>query len=375
MHARADATSETAPSWPEDVFAILQRFDVRQVPYVPDAGHSQLIERVLGASSMRAVPLTTEEEGVALLAGAWAGGQRGVLLMQSSGVGNCINMLSLTQIFRFPFLTLVTMRGEWGEFNPWQVPMGSSTRGCSNCPESKCCEPRTRRRCARSSRRRRAGLQRLHADRRPVVAAPDRGKGLHQMSKTNLLERRSVVSSLLRQRKDAIVVGGLGASTYDIAAAGDHDRNFYLWGAMGGAVMIGLGVALAQPDLPVVVITGDGEMLMGMGSSRPSACKSLGIHNRRAGQRGLWRNRRAGEPHRGHCRPRRGRPGLRHRGRPRDRDHGRYRGFCAGMQDVKSGPRFASIKIDSANLERVLSSRDGTFIVNRIRGSLGFSPI
>jgi sulfopyruvate decarboxylase alpha subunit len=132
MHARTEAPSETVPettaSWPEEIFAILQRFDVRQVPYVPDAGHSQLIERVLGASSMRAVPLTTEEEGVALLAGAWAGGQRGVLLMQSSGVGNCVNMLSLTQIFRFPFLTLVTMRGEWGEFNPWQVPMGSRTQ-------------------------------------------------------------------------------------------------------------------------------------------------------------------------------------------------------------------------------------------------------
>jgi sulfopyruvate decarboxylase alpha subunit len=128
MHARADVSGETAPSWPEEIFAILERFDVRQVPYVPDAGHSQLIDRVLG-SSMRAVPLTTEEEGIALLAGAWAGGQRGVLLMQSSGVGNCVNMLSLTQIFRFPFLTLVTMRGEWGEFNPWQVPMGSSTQG------------------------------------------------------------------------------------------------------------------------------------------------------------------------------------------------------------------------------------------------------
>src|SRR6476660_4124813 len=123
MHARA----ETAASWPEEIFSILQRFEVRQVPYVPDAGHSQLIERVLGSSSMRGIALTTEEEGVALLAGAWAGGQRGVLLMQSSGVGNCINMFSLTQIFRFPFLTLVTMRGEWGEFNPWQVPMGSST--------------------------------------------------------------------------------------------------------------------------------------------------------------------------------------------------------------------------------------------------------
>ena len=127
MDARSKAPTETLPSWPDDIFEILERFDVRQVPYVPDAGHSQLIERVLVAPSMRAVPLTTEEEGIALLAGAWVGGQRGVLLMQSSGVGNCINMFSLTQIFRFPFLTLVTMRGEWGEFNPWQVPMGSTT--------------------------------------------------------------------------------------------------------------------------------------------------------------------------------------------------------------------------------------------------------
>jgi sulfopyruvate decarboxylase alpha subunit len=129
MHARTEALSETVPTWPEHIFSILQRFDVRQVPYVPDAGHSQLIERVLGAPSMRGISLTTEEEGVALLAGAWAGGQRGVLLMQSSGVGNCVNMLSLTQVLRFPFLTLVTMRGEWGEFNPWQVPMGSTTAG------------------------------------------------------------------------------------------------------------------------------------------------------------------------------------------------------------------------------------------------------
>jgi len=130
MHVRADASTETAPetAWPDEIFAILQRFGVRQVPYVPDAGHSQLIERVLASSSMRGIPLTTEEEGVALMVGAWAGGERAALLMQSSGVGNCINMLSLTQIFRFPFLTLITMRGEWGEFNPWQVPMGASTQ-------------------------------------------------------------------------------------------------------------------------------------------------------------------------------------------------------------------------------------------------------
>src|SRR5260221_6881195 len=126
MHGRTESPSETAPeaTLPEDIFAILQRFDVRQAPYVPDAGHSQLIERVLGASSMRAVPLTTEEEGAALLAGASAGGQRGGLLMQPMCSGNSLSSLSLRQMFRFPFLTLVTMRGEWGEFNPWQVPMG-----------------------------------------------------------------------------------------------------------------------------------------------------------------------------------------------------------------------------------------------------------
>ena len=129
MPAQATNASEPAIAWPEEIFQILKRFDVRQVAYVPDAGHSQLIERALGEPSMRAVSLTTEEEGVALIAGAWTGGQRGVLLMQSSGVGNCVNMLSLTQIFRLPFLTLVTMRGEWGEFNPWQVPMGSTTAG------------------------------------------------------------------------------------------------------------------------------------------------------------------------------------------------------------------------------------------------------
>src|ERR1700709_1728851 len=112
MHARADAPAENAPSWPEDIFGILQRFDVRQVPYVPDAGHSQLIERVLHAPSMRAVPLTTEEEGVALLAGRRGGGQAGVLVVQSGGGGNWLHLVVIKEIFRFPFLTLVTMRGE-----------------------------------------------------------------------------------------------------------------------------------------------------------------------------------------------------------------------------------------------------------------------
>ena len=114
-------------AWPEAIFSVLRDWDVRQVAYVPDAGHSQLIRRCDGADGMRLVPLTTEEEGIALLAGAWLGDQRGVLLMQSSGVGNCINMLSLARVCRFPLLMLVTMRGQWGEFNPWQVPMGQMT--------------------------------------------------------------------------------------------------------------------------------------------------------------------------------------------------------------------------------------------------------
>src|SRR5579864_7977155 len=115
--------------WQDAVFAALKRAQVKQVGYVPDAGHARLIELAHADADMHAVVLTTEEEGVALAAGAWLGGQRAVLLMQSSGVGNCINMLSLPVNCRMPFLTLVTMRGEWGEFNPWQVPMGSATEG------------------------------------------------------------------------------------------------------------------------------------------------------------------------------------------------------------------------------------------------------
>ena len=196
------------------------------------------------------------------------------------------------------------------------------------------------------------------------------------MSKANLLERRNVVSALLHGRKDAIVVGGLGASTYDIAAVGDHDRNFYLWGAMGGAVMIGLGVALAQPKLPVVVITGDGEMLMGIGSlatvglQQPENLTVVVLDNEVYGETGGQAS---------------------HTGTNTDlvgvakacgiadaramATMAEIEAFAKTMQDISSGPRFASIKIDSANLERVLASRDGTFIVSRIRRALGFGPI
>ena len=114
-------------TWQASVFAALQAARVTIVGYVPDAGHAHLIQAAHADPGMTAVVLTTEEEGIALAAGAWLGGQRAVLLMQSSGVGNCMNMLSLPISCRMPFLTLVTMRGEWGEFNPWQVPMGTAT--------------------------------------------------------------------------------------------------------------------------------------------------------------------------------------------------------------------------------------------------------
>jgi sulfopyruvate decarboxylase alpha subunit len=114
-------------SWPDAIYAQFRRVGIRQVGYVPDAGHSRLIESCVRDPDIHDVVLTTEEEGVGLVAGAWLGGQRAALLMQSSGVGNCINMFSLLQNCGFPCLVLVTMRGEFGEFNPWQVPMGSIT--------------------------------------------------------------------------------------------------------------------------------------------------------------------------------------------------------------------------------------------------------
>ncbi len=118
--------------WPHEVYERLKSAGVRHVSYVPDAGHSTLIEAAIGDPTVTTTMLTTEEEGVAIATGAWLGGMRSVLLMQSSGVGNCINMLSLPVQTRTPLLMLVTMRGEWGEFNPWQVPMGQATEASLN---------------------------------------------------------------------------------------------------------------------------------------------------------------------------------------------------------------------------------------------------
>ncbi len=113
--------------WADGIYALLKEQQIELVSFVPDGGHKRLIDLCQRDAAMSTVTLTTEEEGVALAAGAFLGGKRAVLLMQSSGVGNCINMLSLPRVCNMPLLMLVTMRGEWGEFNPWQVPMGQST--------------------------------------------------------------------------------------------------------------------------------------------------------------------------------------------------------------------------------------------------------
>ena len=113
-------------NWILKTYTELKNNNIRQVAYVPDAGHKQLIELFEKDKFVSMIPLTSEQEGVGLLAGAWLGGERGVLLMQSSGVGNCINAIS-SIITSCNFPLLITMRGEWNEFNPWQVPMGSAT--------------------------------------------------------------------------------------------------------------------------------------------------------------------------------------------------------------------------------------------------------
>ena len=123
-----DKAPDAADAWPDQIYDLLKKHGIRQVCLVPDAGHSRLIKRCLADNEITVTTLTTEEEGIALMQGAWLGGDKAVLLMQSSGVGNCINMLSLSQIHRCPMPMLVTMRGDFGEFNPAQVPMGNATQ-------------------------------------------------------------------------------------------------------------------------------------------------------------------------------------------------------------------------------------------------------
>ena len=124
----SEIKNKNTNDWEKQLFELLQKHSIKFLPFVPDAGHAGLIALSENSSFVRPVVLTTEEEGIAFSCGAWLGGQKGVVLMQSSGLGNCINSLaSISIACSFPLLMIITMRGEWNEFNPWQVPMGSST--------------------------------------------------------------------------------------------------------------------------------------------------------------------------------------------------------------------------------------------------------
>lgn len=120
--------AESARDWQSEVHQALREAGVTMVAYVPDGGHKRLIERCAADRKMRMVPLTSEAEGPCLLAGAWLAGARGVLLMQSSGLGNCINNFGVIKAGQFPFLMLITVRGSWGEANPWMLYMGRNSQ-------------------------------------------------------------------------------------------------------------------------------------------------------------------------------------------------------------------------------------------------------
>ncbi len=128
MTAVGARTTAAGHDWPAEVFDVLRRKSIHLVATVPDGGLTRLLNLCEREPGFRVVTLTTEEEGIGLVAGAWLGGERAALLMQSSGTGNCVNTLSLPRVCGAPCPMLVTMRGQWGEFNPWQVPMGSAVR-------------------------------------------------------------------------------------------------------------------------------------------------------------------------------------------------------------------------------------------------------
>jgi thiamine pyrophosphate-dependent acetolactate synthase large subunit-like protein len=189
------------------------------------------------------------------------------------------------------------------------------------------------------------------------------------------LDRRAVVAALLAGRNDTVVIAGLGAAAYDLAAAGDHPRNFYLWGAMGGAAMMGLGLALAQPTTPVLVITGDGEMLMGMG-----AFASIALHNPKnltivILDNGTYAETGGQDTHTAHgtdlpavahaC-------GIKNASTLTRMDE--LKALTSRAHALNEGTTVAAVKIDPAEAPRVLPPRDGAFMMTRTRASFGFAP-
>jgi thiamine pyrophosphate-dependent acetolactate synthase large subunit-like protein len=185
------------------------------------------------------------------------------------------------------------------------------------------------------------------------------------------LDRRAAVKALLADRGDLLVVTGLGSSSYDVFDAGDTDANFYLWGAMGGAAMVGLGLALAQPKRPVAVITGDGEQLMGLGSLATTAAKQpknfsiIVLDNAHFGETGMQMSHTGLGAKLGLIASGAGFPSV-----TEITDHDGIKAFRPKLHDL-TGPHFVRIAIGTAHVERALPPRDGVFLKNRFRQHLG----
>jgi thiamine pyrophosphate-dependent acetolactate synthase large subunit-like protein len=188
------------------------------------------------------------------------------------------------------------------------------------------------------------------------------------------LDRRQAVQALLADRGDLLVVSGLGSSSYDVFDAGDHPANFYLWGAMGGAAMVGLGIALARPQRPVAVITGDGEQLMGIGSlltiaAHKSANFSIVVlDNGHFGETGMQIS------HSGlGARLDLIASGAGIREVAEITDLKGITEFRPALHSIDGGPRLAIVRIASGHVERVLPPRDGAYLKNRFRENLGLA--
>ncbi|MNL94285.1 3D-(3,5/4)-trihydroxycyclohexane-1,2-dione hydrolase [compost metagenome] len=196
-----------------------------------------------------------------------------------------------------------------------------------------------------------------------------------QVSANHVLCRREVVRTLLADRNDVLVVTGLGSASYDVMAAGDHDNNYYLWAAMGSAITVGLGLANAQPDKSVVVVTGDGELLMGFGAlatvalQQPKNLTIVVLDNGHFGETGMQ---------------------VSHAGFGIQLDQVANTCGFAWTQEIREmdgvhalrerfanrdGVKLATVKIKAENPPRVLPPRDGHYIKNRFRAALGFAPI
>ena len=189
-------------------------------------------------------------------------------------------------------------------------------------------------------------------------------------SPAGLLHRRAVMGELLRDRKDLLVVGGLGASAWDITAVGDHDLSIPLWGAMGGAAMIGLGIALAQPDKSVLVVTGDGEMLMGIGSlltiavQKPKNLTVVMLDNERYGETGMQNTHTAyGADIAAMAK------GAGFGDSRTVRTEAEVNSLREAIYQHK-GPLFACVKVDPEKLPLVLPPSDGSILKNCFRTAL-----